>query len=191
MKGNVILLSSLLALLFVAGCGETNNANDKQEQIADQLDPTNDLPINNDEFNNKLGYVHYTDDEIDINSENNHSVKLDHNHMADMISRMIMRSDGFKEVATLVTDQHVLISYNKKDEIDDDTATEIANNTARSVTPTFYDIYVSDNPALIQDIQHLHNTGSKSNNYENKLNRIISEMKRSPQGLDINENHYE
>ncbi|GGB36538.1 hypothetical protein GCM10011409_12450 [Lentibacillus populi] len=106
--------------------------------------------------------------------------------MADMITRLILRNEGFDEVATLVTDEEVLIAYQKNDNLDDRTAADIASKTAKSTMPGFFDVYVSDNGTLMNDIQSLHNSSATNKNYDNTIEQIINEMNKSPQGRDDN-----
>jgi len=111
-------------------------------------------------------------------------VNTNYEEMADMITRIILQYEGFDEVATLVTDEEVLIVYDRNDEMEDENAADIARKTAVSLMPGFFDIYVSDNEALINDIQSLHNSTTNNQNYDNTIDNIISEMKKSPQGTN-------
>ncbi len=172
-------------MFVIAGCGNTENATDEREQISDELDPTEELQSPAEqEQNDRLGYVRYTKDQLNNDGEQNHTAKVDRTEMANMITRIILRNDGFDEVATLVTDEEVLIAYQKNDELEDDRAADIAKRSAMSATPRFYHVYVSDNESLMNDIHSLHNSSSQNKNYDNTINQIIKEMKKTPQGLN-------
>ncbi|ASK62838.1 hypothetical protein CFK37_12115 [Virgibacillus phasianinus] len=180
----------LLCTLVMSACGTSDQeAGDEQEQIRNELDPTrNDDTPNTFEEENRLGYVHYTKDQLRNNNENNHAVTMDRHKMADMISRIILRNDGFEEVATLVTDKEVLIAYGKSDGLDKNLAADIAKKSAVSVMPKYFHVYVSDNESLIPQIHSLHNSNTMQGaSYQNTIQSIIKEMKKSPQGIE-NEN---
>jgi hypothetical protein len=177
------ILSVLVLGLVLTACAHTDNSSGEQEQILDQLDPNRENKIQNtSNLDDKLGYVNYTRDQLNIDSEEHHAVSIDKVQMADMIAKIILRNEGFNRVATLVTDEEVLIAYEHDEELDQNIAADIANKTAASIMPGFYHVYVTDNETLIPDIQSLHNSSTQNNNYENTLDQIISQMKKSPQG---------
>lgn len=149
------------------------------------LDPTRNQQTPADsETDNRLGFVRYTKEKVDQDQDINRTTTIDRNHMADMITRIILRHGGFNEVATLVTGKEVLIAYEKRDDMDAKTAADVAKRTAMSILPRFFDVYVSDNPSLIGSIHSLHNETTTTNNYQNTIDQIIQEMKKSPQGYD-------
>ncbi|MBY7143990.1 YhcN/YlaJ family sporulation lipoprotein [Virgibacillus sp. NKC19-3] len=173
----------LIALFALTGCGSTDNAGDDPND-AEPLNPTREqqqAPVD-EELDEKLGYVRYTNDQVDNDQEGNRNITIDRNEMANMITRVILRNDGFEEVATLVTDGEVLIAYEKEQDMDGATAADIAKKTAMSIMPRFFEIYVSENEVLMEDIESLSNSTTENRNYDNTIDRIIEEMKKSPQG---------
>lgn len=187
---NKLLLSLVLVITAVmAGCGTTDNTNNAdsdgdRDQIMAELNPARDKQPNNSDENNKLGFVRYSKDQLDEDTEKDHNVTIDRTKLADMITRIILRNDGFQEVATLVTDEEVLIAYAKGEDIESGLAAEIAKKTAVSVMPGYFDVYVSENETLMLDIQSLHNSSVTDGNYDNTINQIIEEMKKTPQGRE-------
>lgn len=178
------LISILFFGLLLTACSHTDSSSGEREQMLDELDPNRENKIQNtSDINDKLGYVNYTRDQINMDDEEHHVATLNRRQMADMIARMILRNEGFEEVATLVTDEEVLIAYQRNDELDRDIAADMASKTAVSVMPGYYDVYVSDNEVLIQDIQSLHNSTTTNKEYDNLLQQIITQMKKSPQGI--------
>ena len=180
-------IALLLCTLFIlSACNSNDEAGSEgeREQNLNELDPTkSDDSRSSFEKENQLGFVHYTKDQIDNDTEDNHVATVDRHKMADMISRIILRSDGFDEVATLVTDREVLIAYGKSDDISDELAADIAKKTALSTMPSFFDVYVTGNTGLVPDIQSLHNSNTQQGDYHNTVESIIKEMKKSPQGM--------
>ncbi|WP_229683051.1 YhcN/YlaJ family sporulation lipoprotein [Virgibacillus oceani] len=183
-----VFLSLAFAMVVISGCGNTENATDERDQISDELDPAQELQSPADqEQNNRLGYVRYTKDQLNNDGEKNHTAQIDRREMANMITRIILRNDGFDEVATLVTDEEVLIAYQKNDELEDKRAADIAKRSAMSATPRFYHVYVSDNVTLMNDIHSLHNSTSQNKNYDNTIEQIINEMEK--EGLNQTSNN--
>src|SRR5699024_5455872 len=137
-----------------------------------------------EELNKELGYEKYTRHQEQ--KEPTRHVPIDREKPADMITRIILQNKPSDEVATLVTDEHVLIAYQLNDKLDRDNPAETARKTAMSVLPRYFEIIVSDNDVIMHDIQSLHNSTTKNKNYDNYKDEIINEMKKSPQGLDEN-----
>ncbi|WP_165767927.1 YhcN/YlaJ family sporulation lipoprotein [Virgibacillus indicus] len=188
MKPKLFIPGIVLAVTVISGCAANDNAMDERNENISELDPARELQAPaDDELNNRLGYVRYTKDQLNNDAERNHAVTMDRTQMANMITRIILRNDGFNEVATLVTDEEVLIAYDKNEDIDEDIAADIAKKTAVSVMPEFFDVYVSDNDTLIRDIHSLHNSTTTNKNYDNTIDSIIDEMKNSSQGKDSEE----
>ncbi|TRM13049.1 hypothetical protein FH966_15770 [Lentibacillus cibarius] len=182
MTKKLFITLSLLTAFALVGCNNTDNAADEREQIVDELDPEAENTPKNPEGNDKLGYVRYSKEQVDNDNEKSHIVNIDRTKMANMIARIILRNDGFDEVATLVTDKEALIAYAKEDELETENAADIAKKTAVSILPEYFDVYVSDNEMIMHDIQSLHNSSTKNDNYDNTLDQIIDRMKQSLQG---------
>jgi hypothetical protein len=186
MKINHFLIGAL-TLFSLSACGNNENAMDERDDIVDELDPSAEQQSAEDEeLNDRLGYVHYTKDQVNNDDEMEHGVSIDRTQVANVITRIALRGEGLEQVATLVTDEEVLIAYEKSDDVDEKEAANIARKTAQSVIPQYYEIYVSDNESLINDIQSLHNSSTTDGSYENTIDQIIKEMEKSPQGKEDN-----
>ncbi|WP_164216575.1 YhcN/YlaJ family sporulation lipoprotein [Virgibacillus sp. YIM 98842] len=179
-----INIAIFIMLFIIAGCDRTNNTLDEREQRVNELNPEREehQTPGDQEINDQLGYVHYTQEQFDRNQDDDRVVTMDRNEMASMITRIILRNEAFNQVATLVTGDEVLIAYEIDDGMDENNAAEIARKTAESVMPRYFDIVVSDNPSLIPDIQSLHISETTRPNYQNTIDKIVEEMKTSPQG---------
>ncbi|MDY0393183.1 YhcN/YlaJ family sporulation lipoprotein [Virgibacillus halophilus] len=190
MRKYLIVIAALLAIAIItAGCNGTDHTVNEREKVENELNPEkNNHTPGDPEVNNRLGYVSYKEDQLQDHPGKQQVVTIDRNKMADMISRTILKTEGFNQVATLVTDKHVLVAYKKKDDIDSHQAATTAKQTAMSVMPRYFDVYVSENPAMIADLQSLHNSTTRNKNYDNTVARIIANMKQSPQGDDYIEN---
>lgn len=176
-----LYLMTVITLLIMTGCGMDQPKTD-QEKIAEELNPAQnarekETPVD-PEWDKRLGYVNYTKDQFDAESNRDQIITMDRNEMADAIARIILRNDGFDEIATLVTDKEVLIAYDKNNQLTDEEAQDLAKKSAMSVMPRFFDVHVTDNVSLIPDIQSLHNSTTQESSYKNTLEQIISEMKK-------------
>ncbi|WP_171038136.1 YhcN/YlaJ family sporulation lipoprotein [Aquibacillus sediminis] len=189
MNTNKLLIPALLSSsLLVAGCG-TNNQAQNEEFGGNEFDqPHRSNQHVDEEISSKLGYVRYSKDEVDMDAEQNRNVlSIDRDQLADAISKMVLQYDDFDNVATLVTDDEVLVAYNKPDDLDREKAATMVRKTAMSVVPRFYHVYVSDKPVTFRDIQSLQNSNTMNDDYENALENIIDDMKESPQGENVYE----
>ncbi|MFB4474330.1 YhcN/YlaJ family sporulation lipoprotein [Virgibacillus sp. SK37] len=176
---------TILYMLFVISACNTNDDTENsiqdmqnRNQIQDQLNPNHKIQTpSNQDINHQLGYVRYSKDEIDTQNLDNHEARIDRREMADMITRLILNNNGFNEVATLVTDQEVLIAYDRDNNSDSKLTKEVAQKTAESVMPRFYKVYVSDNKSLMYDIQSLHNSNT-NRNYDKLIQKLINDMEK-------------
>src|SRR5699024_269517 len=98
-------------------CGMDNPKTD-QDKIAEEVDPTRnkETPVD-PEWDSRLGYVNYTKDQFKNEADRNEAIKMDCKYIADTTARIILRNDGFEEIAKLVTDEEVLNAYDKNDGI--------------------------------------------------------------------------
>ncbi|WP_067725737.1 YhcN/YlaJ family sporulation lipoprotein [Oceanobacillus damuensis] len=183
----------LVVTAVLSGCAETDDTMTEREQIVDELDPARNYEEPADhELNSQIGYVRYTKEQFESNSENqDKAITVDRHEMADMITRIILRNEGFDEVATLVTDQEVLIAYDRTEGSSEEEAADIATRTVMSIMPSYFDIYVSDNETLMYDLQSLHNSKTENRDYDNTINLIINEMQKSSQGDQNKRDHME
>lgn len=181
-----LFIVTIIVIAFLTGCNTNDNTMTERDEIVDKLDPSRNYEAPaDDNTNSQIGYVRYTKEQFDNDTVNrDKTFSIDRNEMADMITRIILQNNGFNEVATLVTDREVLIAYDRNEETSEEAAADIAKRTALSMMPSYFDIHVTDNETLIHDIQSLHNSTTENRNYDNTINLIINEMKKSSQGTD-------
>ncbi|MEQ6390216.1 YhcN/YlaJ family sporulation lipoprotein [Bacillaceae bacterium S4-13-58] len=142
----------------------------------------------NDVSQDRFGYVRYDVTQIDREDQNFEMV-IDREKAADMITRMLLTLDGYNEVATLVTDEEVLIAYEPNGDGNLDREKQLLNTkrTAYSVVPGWYEVYVTDRDNAYQDLSRLSSTSTRSNNYENVIEETIRRMiTTTPQGEEGN-----
>ncbi|GLO67031.1 MULTISPECIES: YhcN/YlaJ family sporulation lipoprotein [Oceanobacillus] len=176
MKMKLLIPLFLITGLCLVGCGTDDAADDTSPQLDPNRNQTEPA-----ETNNKLGFVRYTKDEFANDESHEHrAITIDRREMADMISRILLQNNQYEEVATLVTDEEVLIAFEHSENIAIDEAMINARKTAESVLPRYYDIYTSGDKSLIQDIQTLHYSLANDPNfdYDQTVQTIIEEMKQ-------------
>ncbi|WP_330948956.1 YhcN/YlaJ family sporulation lipoprotein [Virgibacillus sp. MG-45] len=179
------LISLFIVLIFLVGCTNGNGALNEREKLSKELDPARNQESPADtEFDKRIGYVNYKRDQLEQDRENNPTLTIDRNKMADMIARVILRNEGFIEIATLVTDKEVLIAYEKNEALSSNDAADMAKRTALSMMPRYFKVYVSEDASLIPFIQSMHHDMNSERDYQHTLKRIINEMKQSPQGYE-------
>lgn len=190
MKRILILLLAVAGVSTIAtGCNFSDNATpDGSLNKTGMVNPDPNSPghISNQQVVDRLGFVKYTRDEVAMDDNQGQAITFDRNAVADMITRTILTNEGFHEVATLVTDEEVLIAYEKEDTMEQSYAADIARKTAESVMPRYYEIYVTDNASLMSEIGSLRFSSSGDPNYETSVEQIVNEMQKTSQGADPN-----
>ncbi|UTR11625.1 YhcN/YlaJ family sporulation lipoprotein [Evansella sp. LMS18] len=196
-KGSIKSMIGLLCLSFaVTGCGAENNAGGAQGQQFDLFQgyqqPDSHFVINrraNSETDkyNRFGFDHQTRDTALSGQEAAGYAVYDKSLMAQTISQMAALNPYLNEVAVLVTDQHVLMAYDTPSEDREYVATQV-KKTALSIVPAYFDVYVADNPGLIQDIKRFQGLSPREPEYAQTLEQTIEEMKEYPQGEDVDLN---
>ncbi|MQM40297.1 hypothetical protein KBTX_04344 [wastewater metagenome] len=144
-------------------------------------------PTENDAANGRFGYVrHQKDPRGDNEARDGRIPQLNLEQLADTIGRLTVRLDQVNDVSTLVTNREVLVGYKTDSENREMTADQV-KNTAFSIVPRYYHVYVTDDPQVIPDIQRFQNL-THTREIDNLLSDTIAEMKQaSPQGKDIND----
>jgi hypothetical protein len=111
---------------------------------------------------------------------------LNRENLADIISKMAVLLPNVNDVATLVTDEEVLVAYETDSANRFETADQV-KKTAISVVPRYFHVYVSDNPRMIKEIEKYGQLDSNSRDIDQILDVTIAEMLNSPQGRNLND----
>lgn len=184
------MIIGVCLLLTAAGCskdmanrdvyeesGDTINVNNKREELYNEGGGRGVRNVSDD-----YGFVRHQKSPVqgDQGGKEHYSA-LDREQVANIISQLSTDIPNVNDVATLVTDQEVLISYRTDSKDRNHTADQV-KRTAMSVVPRFYHVYVSDDNNLMRDVENLANMDSTSKNARNSVNSLIKQMKKSPQG---------
>lgn len=155
--------------------------------VQDRTDLYNEEGLTN-ENNNKsanFGYVRHQKSGIPNDVTLTRTPGLDREQAANTISSLIVQLPNVNDVATLVTDEEVLVAYKTDSKNRFETADQV-KKTALSAVPRYYHVYVSDNPSMIQQIEAYSPLDSTSRDIDEILNKTIKEMLKSPQGRALN-----
>lgn len=185
-----VMTCGLCALIALTGCtndtanrdvyeesGNTINVNNKRNEL--YREGGNEGARN---ISTNYGYVRQQKSPImNDGTANDNYAALDREQLANIISRLSTDIPNVNDVATLVTDQEVLVAYDT-DTKDANLTADQVKRTAMSVVPRYYHVYVSDNDVLIQDVENLANLTSTSGKARDQVNNVIKQMKKSPQG---------
>jgi hypothetical protein len=190
----LILIIGLCTIAALTGCskdmgnrdvynesGNTINVNNKRSELYNEGGRSSLRNVSNN-----YGFVrHQKSPVMGDNTANNHYAALNREQVANIISKYSTNIPNVNDVATLVTDQEVLIAYHT-DAKDRNLAADQVKRTAMSVVPRYYHVYVTDNKSLLRDVQSLASLDSTSRNARNSVNHLIKQMKKSPQGKRMN-----
>ncbi|WP_338788550.1 YhcN/YlaJ family sporulation lipoprotein [Metabacillus sp. FJAT-53654] len=170
---------------FLHESGNTINVQDRTD-LYNEEGHTN---LNNSKSAN-FGYVRHQKSGIAQDVKFNRTPGLDREQAANTISSLIVQLPNVEDVATLVTDEEVLVAY----ETDSDNRFETADQvkkTASSAVPRYYHVYVSDEVNMIQQIEAFSPLDSNSRDIDQIINKTIKEMLKSPQGRALNKGENE
>ncbi len=206
MKGVFAMRKTLLAVTLgtavtLAGCaqmGQDNNTDVYKRSgntmnVTDRNDLYNErgVPNGDDARMNNFGYVRHQQSPVrgDANLYNNMPT-FNRERAADLISKLCTQLPNVKDVATLVTDEEVLIVYDTDTKNRQETADQV-KKTALSVVPRYYHVYVADDPRLMKDIERFGRLDSNSRNIDQIIDATIQRMLKYPQGRKLSDGENE
>lgn len=184
----------VVGALFLTGCQYTAQNDELYQEngntinVADRSELYNEDGIKNgtDDPNNAFGYVRHQKSPI-LGEEklSTRTPSIDREQIADIISSLSVQLPNVNDVATLVTDDEVLVGYktNSKDRFQ--TADQV-KRTAISVVPRYYHVYVTDNPNMMKQLEAYSRMDTNALRTDRSLDAVIKEMLKSPQGRPLN-----
>jgi hypothetical protein len=165
---------------FLHESGNTINVQDRTD-LYNEEGHTN---ANNGK-NANFGYVRHQKSGIPQEVTFTRTPGFDREQAANTISSLIVQLPNINDVATLVTDEEVLVAYKTDSDNRFETADQV-KKTALSAVPRYYHVYVSDRENMIQQIEAYSPLDSTSRDIDQILNKTIKEMLKSPQGRALN-----
>jgi hypothetical protein len=181
----------ICGMFALTGCGANDTAqNDIYEESGNTINVNNERAeiynVNNKNKASDFGYVRHQKNPIAGNRNSDHYAAVDREKLADNISKMSSDLPNVNDVATLVTDEEVLIAYNTDSNDRNETADQV-KRTALSFVPRYYHVYVSDDENLIKNVESYATLSSNSRNVDSLVNQLIRKMLKSPQGSKVSE----
>jgi hypothetical protein len=161
--------------------GNTINVNDERAEIYN---------VNNKNKASDFGYVRPQKNPIASNRSSEHYAAVDREKLADNISKMSSDLPNVHDVATLVTDEEVIIAYATDSDDRNETADQV-KRTALSFVPRYYHVYVSDDVNLIKNVESYATLSSNSRNVDSLVDQLIRKMLKSPQGRNVSDEENE
>ncbi|MEO2073871.1 MAG: YhcN/YlaJ family sporulation lipoprotein [Bacillus sp. (in: firmicutes)] len=189
-----IIIAGLCSITALTGCTKDMGNRDVYEESGNTINVNNKR---HDLYNegasrgvrnvsDNYGFVRHQKSPImNDNTANNGYTALNREQLANIISKYSVNVPNVNDVATLVTDQEVLIAYDTDTKDRNMTADQV-KKTAFSVVPRYYHVYVTDNKTLMRDVENLANLDSNSRNSRHAVTELITQMKKSPQGMRLN-----
>jgi hypothetical protein len=156
--------------------GNTINVNDERAELYN---------VKNKNEAADFGYVRHQKNPINGNTNSDYTA-IDREKLADSISKLSSDLPNVHDVATLVTDEEVLIAY-ATDSKDRNATADQVKLTGMSVVPRYYHVYVSDNVNLIKNVESYANLSSNSRKADSLVDDLIKDMLKSPQGRKMSE----
>ncbi|WP_413307548.1 YhcN/YlaJ family sporulation lipoprotein [Bacillus sp. 1P10SD] len=194
MLKKLIVIAGLCTITALTGCTKDTGNRDVYEESGNTINVNNKRHELYNEgasrgvrnVSDNYGFVrHQKSPLMNDNTANNGYTALDREQLANIISKYSVNVPNVNDAATLVTDQEVLIAYTTDSKDRNMTADQV-KKTAFSVVPRYYHVYVTDNKALMRDVENLANLDSTSRNARHAVTELITQMKKSPQGMRLN-----
>ncbi|UCZ52551.1 YhcN/YlaJ family sporulation lipoprotein [Bacillus shivajii] len=189
-KLSSLLLSSICLSIFMTGCGDATNGAEGQQaenlfrgyQMPERHFVINRNGAGNMDQYNRFGFERHTKKTAYAGQNAPDYATYDRSLLADSISKMATTIQSVEDCAVLVTDQYVLMTYETNGTDDRQLVADQVKKTAMSLVPSYYDIYVSDDPEMGAEIERFEGLSAKEPQYLDSLEETIEQMKRYPQG---------
>ncbi|MGG4488481.1 YhcN/YlaJ family sporulation lipoprotein [Metabacillus idriensis] len=182
----IALTASLIGMIIMTGCQNTASENELFEENGNTVNVKNENGIKNGkDTNSGFGYVRHVKNNLAQENDYDKVPQVDYEKTANAISSLIVQLPNIQDVATLVTDEEVLIAYQSDTKNRNETADQV-KKTAISVVPRYYHVYLSDDPQMIKQVEGYSGLDPESRDIDQIINNTIKEMLKSPQGRKLN-----
>ncbi|MGJ9384097.1 YhcN/YlaJ family sporulation lipoprotein [Salipaludibacillus sp. CF4.18] len=175
----------LVLSILLTGCGDNMEGFNFMNGSNEQSHAINKENVGDTNQFTQYGFERHSKKEAQEEEVPGYAV-YDRPLLAESISEMSANLKNVHDAGVLVTGQHVLIAFEHSSE-DREAVAEQVRKTAKSVVPDYYDIYVSDDVLLMEDIESFEGESSRDIENMRALEQIIERMKNSPQGDLANE----
>jgi hypothetical protein len=199
MLKKLIVIAGLCTITALTGCTKDTGNRDVYEESGNTINVNNKRHELYNEgasrgvrnVSDNYGFVRHQKSPImNDNTANDGYTALDREQLANIISKYSVNVPNVNDAATLVTDQEVLIAYTTDSKDRNMTADQV-KKIAFSVVPRYYHVYVTDNKTLMRDVENLANLDSTSRNARHAVTELVTQMKKSPQGMRLSDSENE
>ncbi len=178
-------MKQLTAILFIAVWITAGCSADEGDAGGSRLHANSNEPeLYNPEASQdqtSFGYVRHRREGVRASNTSKEEYTINREQTADIIARMCTNIPQVDDVSVLVTDEEVLIVYDTES-ADKQSSADQVKKTAFSIVPGWYDIYVTDNTFLRQDVENFATLNTHNSGIDQLLDHVIKEMGKSPQG---------
>lgn len=182
----IAFTASLIGMIIMTGCQNTASENELFEENGNTVNVNDENGIKNGkDTNSGFGYVRHVKNNLAQENDYDKVPQVDYEKTANAISSLIVQLPNIQDVATLVTDEEVLIAYQSDTKNRNETADQV-KKTAISVVPRYYHVYLSDDPEMIKQVEGYSGLDPESRDIDQIINNTIKEMLKSPQGRKLN-----
>ncbi|WP_280769408.1 YhcN/YlaJ family sporulation lipoprotein [Salipaludibacillus daqingensis] len=189
-----VLLTLLVLSLTIPACGEVDNTGGQGQGFDfmrgygrdDQSHAINKKEVADPRPFTQYGFQRHTKRSVAQGGGIPGYSVYDRSLLAESISEMAAVLQDVNDVGVLVTDQHVLIAYDSPSP-DREAVADQVKQTAMSVIPAYYDVYVADDITLMDEIERFKGRSSKEQSQIGALHQTIEQMKEYPQGASEDE----
>ncbi|GAE27632.1 lipoprotein [Halalkalibacter wakoensis JCM 9140] len=186
-----IVVGGLATMMLITGCQLPEQGQTLQRTSNyDSHQPNGGYyPINQVNETDEYAHFGYTRYERELVMRGNQDVipVIDRGRLSDAVTRMVLTNDVISEAGALVTDKYVLVVYDAQADNREYIADQV-KRSALSVVPRYYDVYISDDHDLFDEIERFQHLTSATSDIERTIEQTIEEMtQQSPQG-EYNEN---
>ncbi|MDR0139905.1 YhcN/YlaJ family sporulation lipoprotein [Metabacillus idriensis] len=182
----IAFTASLIGMIIMTGCQNTASENELFEENGNTVNVNDENGIKNGkDTNSGFGYVRHVKNNLAQENDYDKVPQVDYEKTANAISSLIVQLPNIQDVATLVTDEEVLIAYQSDTKNRNETADQV-KKTAISVVPRYYHVYLSDDPEMIKQVEGYSGLDPESRDIDQIIDNTIKEMLKSPQGRKLN-----
>ncbi len=182
-----LMVGACAATLLISACAKDEAGLGDEDQQALR---GNDMEIRNtrtseEQQSTQFGYVRYDKKQLNQDQEQQNVPMMDREATANMITRTLLKLNGIEEAATLVTDDATFVAYTKSEDAEQEWAADTVKRTALSMLPSWFDVYISDQPTAYEDLQALGNNKVTEADDKKAIDNLKKRFRsESPQGQD-------
>ncbi|WP_100400121.1 YhcN/YlaJ family sporulation lipoprotein [Bacillus sp. FJAT-44742] len=180
MKKGVLTAAVLSGCLMLGGCGQMFGG-EAQPNPLQVHEPENHLNYVTDETQGDpqhFGMVRHKKNEEALEHTPKTTDYINRQQSAEGISQMLVKTTPVEEACVLVTNHHVLVAYDTERD-DRDVVAQQTKMVAEAMVPYYYEVYITDNPAMMEDIERFQTVGPQTRDIQKILSQTIEDMVES------------